>query len=231
MQIRDRFKTRYYRCKKCWSLQLLGLEWLKDAYWGDTSIRYDEGRRLRNRTVYTFVDHIRSLILRDKNQTKVLDYGSGQEGLLKFFLKKFGRDLYKVDNYDPYVEKFAELPNDKYDVIVCVEVLEHLHNVQAFFDDIKRLAHSNSIIVCSTEIHVPFGPHANNKGWRYLTPEIGQHITFWTRRSLAHMRRAIGAKKCAVVGFPNRMLLRPMVFCLGGSVEFLATTHYKIAEL
>jgi hypothetical protein len=230
VQIRDRFKTRYRRCKKCWSLQLVGLEWIRDAYWGDTSIRHDEGRRLRNRIVFSFLDHVQHMLWR-REKINLLDYGSGSEKILENFINKFTKETYKIENYDPYVNGLEALPEGKFHAITCIEVLEHLSNVQAFYEHIRQKLHRNSILICSTEIHIPFGPSAHGKTWQYLTKSIGQHITFWTRRSLKYMKGAVGADKCAIVRFPNKIALQIIVFCKGTASQFLDMTKFKVIEL
>ena len=217
------------RCKSCWSLQLLGLDWIKDSYWGDTSTRYDEGRTQRNKIVYALADHIRYTLF-NKDKPRLLDYGSGKEALLHHFINKFGQN-FEVANYDPYVDKYKEMPAGKFDIVMCVEVLEHLANVESFYETMNDALTKNGVVVCSTETYIPFGPKAHNLKWKYMTRNIGQHITFWTKRSLAHMGKMLGAKRCAMLKFPNKLGLEFYIFCAGSSTEFLAKTPFRIIDL
>ena len=225
-QIRDRFKTRYYRCPTCGSLQLHGLEWLRDAYWGDTSIRHDEGRFRRNKIVYNFLDHIMHTSFKGID-IRLLDYGSGEEAILSSIVQKHN-DRVETHNYDPYFNKMSSIPNGRFNIIMCIEVMEHLKNVDAFFEHIRSKIHRNGIVVCSTNLFMPSGPKAHTKSWSYLTPEIGQHITFWSKKSLRYMRKVIGAKKAAMVKFPSKIALEFFVFCFGASTNFIDKTFFKI---
>ncbi len=206
MKVRDRFKGPLHQCKKCDSLQFGGLDWLKDAYYGDYSIRFDEGRMLRNMVVYKLVRRLTKSFFNEKDIT-LLDYGSG-EGVLCDLLKR-SRTNYIVGNYDPQVKRFSELPRGKFDIVMCIEVLEHLEDVYKFYKDIKRALDEDSIFVCSTDLYQP-GKH--DKMWPYLSTEIGQHITFWTKKSIQYLKRIIRAEHCAILKCENRVKMDFILF-------------------
>jgi cyclopropane fatty-acyl-phospholipid synthase-like methyltransferase len=168
-----------------------------------------------------FLNHITGILNKD---TRLLDYGCGEEGILSSLIKKFKNNIDPY-NYDPLVKKFSALPDGKFDVIMCIETMEHIRDVQQFFEDINTRLDKDGIVICSTKIYEPFGPNAHTKAWRYLTPEIGQHITFWSRKSLQHMAKAIQAR-CAIVKFKSKVALEFFVFCRGSSISFIDKTHY-----
>lgn len=72
-----------------------------------------------------FIPHISSLVV-NSNITSVLDFGCGKaECWIKYNLKdQLG--ISKLGLYDPGVDKFSILPNIKYDLVVCIDVLEHV---------------------------------------------------------------------------------------------------------
>ena len=55
----------------------------------------------------------------------LLDYGTGQGGLLESLAVE-NTSLSTADGYDPAVERFSEKPSRSYDVVTCIDVLEHL---------------------------------------------------------------------------------------------------------
>ena len=71
-------------------------------------------------------DEIWGFINRVKPQT-VLDYGCGKAGhYLRSELHKFwGIEMPTL--YDPAVEGFMEKPQGKFDAVICVDVMEHIH--------------------------------------------------------------------------------------------------------
>lgn len=69
----------------------------------------------------------------------VLDYGTGQGGLVS--LLKDYEDLNGVDiqGFDPAVEKFSKRPDQIFDIVTCIDVLEHIER-DAIVDVIKDIS-------------------------------------------------------------------------------------------
>ena len=70
----------------------------------------------------------------------ILDHGCGKGGLVSLL---DGHDSVQalVDGYDPAVEKFKHIPNQSYDIVTSVDVLEHIgrEHVNATLLEIKKL--------------------------------------------------------------------------------------------
>jgi SAM-dependent methyltransferase len=94
---------------------------------------------------------------------KILDIGCGQNcELFKYKSKKdkyYGCDFFdkiniRIDNYQKInlnEEKLThKYKDEKFDVIFCGEVLEHLFSPDSLLDEIKELMHKNSILILST---------------------------------------------------------------------------------
>ena len=84
------------------------------------------------KSITKYAHYIRSII-RDNKCKTLLDYGCGKGGLYEEENKsKLGKPLHKflkIKNYtlyDPGLEKFSELPTGMYDMVMCVDVMEHL---------------------------------------------------------------------------------------------------------
>ena len=56
---------------------------------------------------------------------RFLDYGTGKGKLLKYLKQKIKHPIQLV-GYDPAVEEFSEKPNEKFDIVTCLDVLEHI---------------------------------------------------------------------------------------------------------
>jgi len=55
----------------------------------------------------------------------VLDYGTGKGGLIKLIKAKCP-SLSKVEGFDPAVKEYSKEPTQKFDLITCIDVLEHI---------------------------------------------------------------------------------------------------------
>ncbi len=100
-----------------------------------------------------YAHYIRSII-RDNKCKTLLDYGCGKGSLYKEEHNKLGKPLHKFLKikdytlYDPGVEKFSKLPTDTYDMVMCVDVMEHLptQDLEWIIDRIMSFA-NNSVFL------------------------------------------------------------------------------------
>ncbi|KKR54641.1 MAG: hypothetical protein UT91_C0011G0006 [Parcubacteria group bacterium GW2011_GWA2_40_23] len=94
---------------------------------------------------------------------RVLDIGCGQNAVLFQYMNKAdyytGCDYYsqidvKVSRYvkiDLNIDNVGEVfKTEKFDVIFCGEVIEHLFSPDALIQEIKTLMHENSVLILST---------------------------------------------------------------------------------
>lgn len=59
----------------------------------------------------------------------VLDYGAGKGGLVSLLTESLNSAI-KVQGYDPCVAQFEKKPNQKFKLITCIDVLEHIERNQ-----------------------------------------------------------------------------------------------------
>lgn len=141
---------------------------MKGAYhWDQISVNPMK----RNPFVLARYENVIALLKRscDLKQSKVLDVGCG-DGVLTYLLRKEGVQASGLD-YSHEAIAFAqektkgldidyqqgsayELPYDDntFDAVVSSDVIEHLQDVNAYLDEIKRVVKPGGIIVLSTPI-------------------------------------------------------------------------------
>ncbi len=125
-------------------------------------IRFGEEHRRRNfnRIQYKAVE-----LLSGAEKGKVLDCGSGL-GEFSIMLKDIGNEVVCIDGNEEFVEKTRELSFESYcvdletgkfpfhkeqfDGVVCLEVIEHICNVENLLKEIARVLRPNGWLLIST---------------------------------------------------------------------------------
>jgi cyclopropane fatty-acyl-phospholipid synthase-like methyltransferase len=82
----------------------------------------------------------------------IIDYGCGSGGVVNFLLEKYNI----VEGYDPCVEKLSTWPTKKYDVLVSMDVLEHIE--PEFLDDNLKLIETLFNKAAYLDIHTGASP-------------------------------------------------------------------------
>ena len=105
-------------------------------------------------------------LIRNRNLESVLDLGCGvaakfsklivpianravgidQPSAIAYCNKKYSKGLFIADDFDDPSEDFTE----KFDLILSVDVIEHLEYPEKFLDYIKRHAHPDTLVLIST---------------------------------------------------------------------------------
>ncbi|MBD1394703.1 class I SAM-dependent methyltransferase [Mucilaginibacter glaciei] len=171
----------YYKCTYCGSLQTEKPYWLDEAY--ETAITAtDIG--LLNRNI-TLSNNVFDIISKKFNtNSRFLDFGGGY-GVLVRLLRDKGLDFYRQDiycqnifavNYDISDLKVNEL---KFEAATCFEVFEHVTDPYKLLEEL--LAYSSNILISTTLVP---GEINSPTDWWYIAQETGQHITFYSLKSL-----------------------------------------------
>ena len=73
----------------------------------------------------------------------LLDYGCGKNGLITLFQKHESLKSIKYQGYDPAISQFATKPNTSFDIVTCIDVLEHIprQKIMETLDEIDKLTH------------------------------------------------------------------------------------------
>lgn len=117
----------------------------------------------------------------DKSTVNILDFGCGN-GLLVSDLKHVG---YNAIGFDAYNEKYSERPeNNKYHLITCVEVVEHLSQPYFELDVMFRSLTKNGIVMFETSfVNVADEEGIPLEDYDYIEPKVG-HSTIFSHHGL-----------------------------------------------
>jgi 2-polyprenyl-3-methyl-5-hydroxy-6-metoxy-1,4-benzoquinol methylase len=129
------------------------------------------GATSANRAPY-ILPHIQSL-----NPLRVLDYGCGQSKLYEQ-IEALGP---KVSRYDPAIPELANKPQEEFDLVLNIDVMEHLpeNEIDGFISEIKNYS-KNVIFIIDTIPAKTFLPDGQNAHLTVKPPE------WWRERLLSH---------------------------------------------
>ena len=178
--ILGKYEVHFYRCEFCGFIQTEEPYWLNEAYKSPIA-EIDIG--VANRAIeLSGPTQAVILSLFDCN-AQFVDYGGGY-GLFVRVMRDRGFDFYNFDRYCPnlFARTFEATEGRAYELATAFEVFEHfprpaenLRHVLAF----TRNVLFNTLLVPAS---VP-RPHE----WWYYATETGQHVSFYTLRSLKQL--------------------------------------------
>jgi 2-polyprenyl-3-methyl-5-hydroxy-6-metoxy-1,4-benzoquinol methylase len=130
---------------------------------------------------------------------RILDFGSGSGGLTK----ELGRRGFDITPLEPMVHGYLKDQHypHKFDVVVAIEVIEHLPNLWHELCEIDKVLIDNGIMVFSTVLTSSFVDLPINaevfKTWRYKDDQT--HVNFFGDRSIFVLAQ-IGGYKAYIHG-------------------------------
>lgn len=174
--ILGKYPTSFYLCSSCGFLQTDEPVWLEEAY-RDPINACDTGILQRNERMRELV----SILLYhffDPGQ-RYLDFAGGY-GIFTRHMRDVGFDFHWCDKYsDNIFAKGFEDCSQPVEAVTAFEVFEHLVDPVA---EVKKMLSISRNLIFATELlpdPVP-APHQ----WWYYGVDHGQHISFYTRKSL-----------------------------------------------
>ena len=176
----------YLQCGSCGLVMADDPTWLDRAY-AEAIADLDVGLLDRCQ----ILANVTSSVLRAERLRggRFLDWAGGY-GVLTRLMRDRGYDFAHVDAYaaNIFAAGFTGDPADpRFDLVTAFEVLEHLT------DPVGELASVGSatdrLLVTTQVLPTPAPPPG---GWDYYAPESGQHITFYTHRSLEVLAQRLG---------------------------------------
>jgi 2-polyprenyl-3-methyl-5-hydroxy-6-metoxy-1,4-benzoquinol methylase len=159
--------------------------WLAEAY--EVSVnRMDTGSARRSIDVHNRLFPFLSRCFDVKG--RYVDWAGGT-GLLVRLMRDSGLDFYWQDAYatNTYAGGFEWSPElAPAAAVTAIEVFEHLPDPLTFVAEVLASTKTDTIIL-SQELH-----HGPDPDWWYLARPTGQHIAFYTRRTLVALAEKFG---------------------------------------
>jgi hypothetical protein len=188
-KIMNKYKIDYFYCKNCGFLQTEDPYWLDEAY-KDPITLTDTGYMQRNINLSKMVATI--LLLFFDFRRKFLDYAGGY-GVFVRLMRDIGFDFYWYDKYTQNLFargfEYDESMKGEIEAITCIEAFEHFVNP---IEEIEKMLSISKNIIFTTEL-LP-NPIPKPQDWWYYTLEDGQHISFYSSKTLDFIAQKYGLK-------------------------------------
>ena len=180
-KILNKYEIDYFQCVDCGFIQTEKPFWLNESY-SSAIASTDIGLVSRNIGFQNITSWI--IIHYFDCMSKFLDYAGGY-GLFVRLMRDKGFDFYRQDVYcENYFAKYFDVDErnlrTKFELVTAFEVLEHLVDP---VNEITKIFEYSDVIFFSTELQ-PQNQLNSTVDWWYFAAETGQHISFYTVKSL-----------------------------------------------
>lgn len=178
VKLLNKHQVDFFKCNNCEFLFSEEPYWLEEAYSSAISIA-DTGILQRNIEIVNRLIVILYLLDCDFNQDKFIDYAGGG-GILVRLLRDRGLDFYWYDKYcqNWVANGFEADLRHKYVALTMFECLEHFSNPVG---EVQELFKYSDLIIFTTELLPEPIP---NMDWWYYSFTTGQHISFYSAKTL-----------------------------------------------
>jgi anaerobic selenocysteine-containing dehydrogenase len=186
-KIMSKYKIDYFYCQNCGFLQTEEPYWLDEAYKHSITVT-DTGYMQRN--IYLSKITTILLLMFFDYKKKFLDYAGGY-GVFVRLMRDIGFDFYWYDKYTQNLFargfEYDESIKGEIEAITCFEAFEHFVNP---IEEIENMLSISKNIIFTTEL-LP-NPIPKPQEWWYYTLESGQHISFYSKRTLEYISKKYG---------------------------------------
>ncbi|HBI04728.1 MAG TPA: class I SAM-dependent methyltransferase [Paenibacillaceae bacterium] len=180
------FDLNYYQCNECDFISRDGNSIISSEE--EVAIYNEHENSIEDpRYVAYFKKFIDEAVVNYSGQGKKgLDFGSGPSPVLATVLE---RDYnYSMDIYDVYYAPEKTYIGQKYDLVTCTEVVEHLSNPLEYFHLFKELLKEDGILCIMTSFH-PKDEERFLK-WHYVRDLT--HVSFFTLKTMKIIGEKLG---------------------------------------
>ena len=177
--------VQYLVCTECSFLQTETPYWLEEAY-GEAIADCDTGIMERNLHNVLRVSAVLKLLKFEREP--VIDLAGGY-GILTRLLRDAGFDCHWSDKYCENImaKGFPASPEQKTTTLCALEVLEHIEDPLDFLRGVIAKHRAHAIIFSTEEFTTVPAPD-----WWYYSRDTGQHISFYSTRSLEALAGQLG---------------------------------------
>ncbi|ASZ14197.1 class I SAM-dependent methyltransferase [Chitinophaga pendula] len=192
--ILGKYTVRYYSCACCGFVQTERPYWLEEAYQRSINLS-DTG--LVQRNILASRSAAVLLFFVYGTRKKYLDYAGGY-GLFTRLMRNYGFDFY---SHDPYTDNllargFEYRAGDEIELVTTFESFEHFEHPIA---EIEKILAISKHIFFSTHL-IPDPAPAPDQWW-YYGLDHGQHIAFYTRKTLRYIADKYGLHVYSLRGY------------------------------
>ncbi|MBT3766938.1 MAG: class I SAM-dependent methyltransferase [Rhodospirillaceae bacterium] len=180
----------YHRCEKCGFLFTTGFdEWNSENFetwiYNDDYITIDPDYKDVRPKVFAdlFIKNLGDF----KETLSILDFGGG-DGQMVTLLKQAG--FTNIEWYDPFTSEEKSVPTGPYDLVTCIEVMEHTTTPHETVQSIAKLVGEDSAVLISTKIQ-PDTILSERLNWWYVRPRNG-HVSIYTKKALSELWKDYG---------------------------------------
>jgi len=184
----NRYTVQYYQCPNCEYLCTENPYWLEESY--KTPINFtDTGILVRN-ILFSKITSCLIFFIYSKEK-QYLDYGGGY-GIFTRLMRDIGFDFYWFDPFaDNLFAKGFEYPSNTEEI----ELITSFENFEHFVDpiiDLEKIKAISPNILFSTKL-LP-KPILGPGDWWYYGLEHGQHVSFYSEKTLQTIADKFGLK-------------------------------------
>lgn len=183
----SKYSADYFKCKNCEFWFVLDPHWIDEAY-TDAITLIDTGLVYRNLKVARKIKYVlNAFSLRGQ---KCVDWAGGT-GLLTRLMRDSGYDYLWSDSYaeNIHARGFEYRSGSSTNFVSLIEVLEHLVDPYKDLDEIVKETKCD-MIVFTQVLHI----NSNDPNWWYFMPETGQHISFYSEKTLKQLANLLEFK-------------------------------------
>jgi 2-polyprenyl-3-methyl-5-hydroxy-6-metoxy-1,4-benzoquinol methylase len=183
--ILNKYNVDYHKCENCGFIQTDEPFWLNEAYL-NVITSLDLGILGRNIFLSNEVEKIVNICF---NESKIfIDYAGGY-GIFTRMMRDKGFNFYHHDIHceNLFAKHFEIIDSgvNYFDLVTAFEVLEHFSKP---LEEIEKIFKLGNNFIFTTEII----PENFNSDWMYIAPETGQHVSFYTHKSLKIVAEKFG---------------------------------------
>ena len=124
-------------------------------------------------------------VLADHKDARILDYGAGAN---VFAARMTELGFAHVESYDPF--SLPARPNGRFDIITCIEVIEHAPSPQFILADMRSFLAEDGCILIGESLQPP-DIDTVRCGWWYVAPRNG-HVSVYAGRTFVRLAERAG---------------------------------------
>lgn len=230
-EILFKYTISYYQCKECEVIQTEKPYWLDEAY-SSAIADLDVGLVQRNMQLSALVSNLLDEYFDPLG--KYLDFAGGY-GLFVRMMRDKGFDFYRHDKFcDNIFAKYFDAAlfskeSSQFELVTAFEFLEHIDDPLA---ELERIFETTDAVLLTTELLPP--NITGVEDWWYFVPETGQHITFYSEKSIDKIACKLGVT-CYSDGKKHHLLSKKKIdnfsFSMPASISLFGKIINKILRL